>query len=162
MNPLELNEFIVHHTETPSVPIKPKKPQTKGKGKGKAYSMPIEPAKPKKAIAKKPVQKKAAVKKLVVDKKPAAKRASSKTKYVKKTPADIPNEAWKFFRSRFALIFHMCRDCNSNLYKDKSKYEQSGEHHIAKVRMCTACAMANLTLQNVYYMAFESEKKQKT
>src|SRR4051794_27392898 len=96
MDPNELGQYL-GPVQKPKAPAKPRAPP---KGKGKKM---IEP--PKKTIEKK------------------------RTDYPKKgdrpnkSLEDFAKEAWKLFRSRYTLIFHICSDCNSNLYKDQDKYE---------------------------------------
>ena len=93
---------------------------------------------------------------------PMGKKGKNDKKY-EKTPEEIVDESWKLFRNRYAMIFHICKSCNTDMYHDDEKfeYDEDLEKHCLKLKMCSKCAMSNLSINNIYYMGFEADKRKK-
>lgn len=73
-----------------------------------------------------------------------------------KTSEDVERDAWKLFKSRNTLLFHLCYDCNGALYNDQDKFEKhDDETFVAKIRMCMNCALRNISMNTLYYFGFE-------
>jgi len=133
--------------------------------------------KSRKPAAKKPAAKKAATRSPARQKRSAEspKRGNGGSKvhskkpqstfnlekdYPEKTPKQICADSWKLFQSKYALVFYLCRECNRNLYRNDEKFEHLGKgQYLARIGMCSKCAVGNITVNATQYMNFGKLEK---
>lgn len=73
-----------------------------------------------------------------------------KQKKKKRAKSDKDRNLWKLAKGKYLFIISLCKNCQDNLYKSKTKVVRSGKKVELKYTLCKKCVKTNIEGTDIY------------